>query len=64
MTQNNNTFITVRAWMDSMSTAGRLHIVPGPKSAPKTMMAEHWDGRKWVARKLQWNGTEYVEVAS
>ena len=54
--------IPAAAFMAAFSSAGR-DIAPAPLAPPKFTVVERWNGQKWIEVRLEWNGTEYKEVA-
>ena len=36
---------------------------PTEPKPPKFTVVERWNGQKWIEVRLQWNGTEYKEIA-
>lgn len=54
--------INARAWMATLSTAGRPEPrpTPEPTGRPLRMTVDQWDGTRFVERVVEWDGEKYV----
>jgi hypothetical protein len=56
--------ISARAFMAGFSSGSSGGFAPQELTAdtdnqPKVIVSEHWDGHKWVATRLEWDGVQY-----